>query len=123
MKALIEDLLTLAREGEAVAERKLVGLADVTDRYWQTAATGSVTVNIGTQRAIQADENRLRQLLENLFNNAIKHGGADVTVTVSDLEERTGFYVADDGPGIPADERDNGFNTGIRSQTTAPGLD
>jgi signal transduction histidine kinase len=66
---------------------------------------------------VLADESRLRQLFENLFRNAVEHGGPGVAVTVGPLEGR-GFYVADDGPGIPADERDRVRETGY---TTADG--
>jgi len=49
------------------------------------------------------DRSRLRQLLENLLRNAVEHGGENVTVTVGNLPD--GFYVADDGPGIPPDRQ------------------
>lgn len=45
------------------------------------------------------DADRLCQLFENCFQNAIEHGGAAVTVRVGLLD--TGFYIEDDGPGIP----------------------
>lgn len=56
------------------------------------------------------DRSRLQQLLENLIRNSIEHAGEEVTVTVGALED--GFYVEDDGPGIPADERDEEFAAG-----------
>ena len=45
----------------------------------------------------------LRQVLQNLIGNAIKHGGPAVTITVSaeDAGPMWRFRVADDGPGIP----------------------
>jgi len=44
---------------------------------------------------IEADYNRLCQLLENLFRNAIDHGGEAVTVRVGNMDD--GFYIEDTG--------------------------
>ncbi|WP_424019598.1 histidine kinase N-terminal 7TM domain-containing protein [Halorientalis pallida] len=44
-------------------------------------------------------------------DDAIEHGDPAVTVTVGELGERDGFYVADDGKGIPDDERDAVFES------------
>ncbi|WP_255195225.1 hybrid sensor histidine kinase/response regulator [Halorarius litoreus] len=52
--------------------------------------------------------------------DSVEHGGADVTVTVGDLEE--GFYVADDGPGIPADQRDGVFEYGYTTSDDGTGF-
>ena len=46
----------------------------------------------------------LLHALENLFRNAVDHGSASVTVSVGCLDSNTGFYVADNGPGIPHEE-------------------
>ncbi|WP_169051799.1 sensor histidine kinase [Halorhabdus amylolytica] len=63
-----------------------------------------------------ADPAKLRTLFENLFRNAVGHGGDNVTVTVGPLEDVDGFFVADDGPGIdPSDHErvfDHGYSTG-----------
>ncbi len=73
-----------------------------------------------TSATAKADENRLRQLFGNLFRNAIEHGGNDVTITVGDLDD--GFYVADNGSGIPDEERDQVFEAGHTSAETGTGL-
>lgn len=62
----------------------------------------------------------LRQLLENLLTNAVEHGGPDVAVEVGLTD--TGFYVADDGPGVPAAERDQVFEHGFTTGGTGVGL-
>lgn len=69
---------------------------------------------------ILADRSRLRQLLENLFRNAVEHGGDDVTVTVGELDH--GFYVEDDGPGIPEEDREEVFETGYSTSDEGTGL-
>jgi signal transduction histidine kinase len=67
-----------------------------------------------------ADRERLAQLLENLVRNAVQHGGDDVTVTVGDLEG--GFFIEDDGPGIPIGDRDRVFDTGYSTETGGTGF-
>ncbi|MFB6130138.1 MAG: PAS domain-containing protein [Salinigranum sp.] len=52
--------------------------------------------------------------------DAVEHGGDDVTVTVGALED--GFYVADDGPGIPADRREDVFDAGYSTTQGGTGF-
>jgi two-component system OmpR family sensor kinase len=102
-EALIEDILTLAREGDGISELATVSVGTITQRSWDNVATAEATLNVEIDRTIRADASRLQQLFENTFRNAVEHAGETVTVTVGDLEAGSGFYVADDGPGIPDD--------------------
>jgi PAS domain S-box-containing protein len=118
MDELITDLLRLAREGERVNDIEPVALADVVGGCWHNVETGAAELVVETDRTIRADPGRLQHLLENLLQNCVEHGstdGADVTITVGDLEE--GFYVEDDGPGIPESKRADVFESGY---STAP---
>jgi len=109
-QTLVDDVLSLAREGQSVAETETVSLGEIAERCWPTVEADDATLNIDTDQALMADRSRLKQLLENLVRNAIDHVGSDVTVEVGCLED--GFYVADDGPGIPEDEREQVFESG-----------
>jgi signal transduction histidine kinase len=58
--------------------------------------------------------------VENLVRNAVDHGGERVTVTVGTLGD--GFYVEDDGVGIPAGERAAAFEAGYTTSRSGSGF-
>ncbi|MFA1610900.1 PAS domain S-box protein [Halobellus rubicundus] len=120
MEELIEDLLVLAREGGQATDADAIDLAGLAGDCWRTVSTAEATLDIRTDERIRADRPRLQQLLENLIRNAIEHGGSDITLTVGDLPG--GFYVEDDGPGIPPDEREHVFETGYSTAEEGTGL-
>jgi len=122
MNALIEDLLMLAREGGRVRDTTAVDLAELSENCWRNVETANATVRTSVDRTIKADRSRLAQLLENLIRNAVEHGGDDVRVTVGTLADGEGFYVEDDGPGIPEDERDNVFDAGYSTTSDGTGF-
>ncbi|WP_210408900.1 PAS domain-containing protein [Halorhabdus rudnickae] len=125
--ALIDDLLTLAREGEQASDLEATDLGTTASRCWESVMTHDATLIVEAEQTIDTDPGRLKQLFENLFTNAVEHGstspdsqvrqdavehgGETVTVTVGDLDD--GFYVADDGSGISEDDRDEIFDTGF----------
>jgi signal transduction histidine kinase len=113
MEALIEDLLELAREGRSIERTERVSLAAAVERTASGVATGDATVAVADDADVVADPARFEQLLGNLLRNAIEHGGDDVTVTVGATDD--GVYVADDGPGVPPEDRatvlDPGYTT------------
>jgi len=127
MDALISDLLALAREGDAVHEPEDVDFASLAEDCWANVETGDATFVNETDLTVSADPRRLRQLFENLMRNSVEHsstsrrtqsddaaerGGDGLTVSVGELDTGDGFYVADDGEGIPEDERGQVFESG-----------
>lgn len=132
MERLVENVLTLARQGKLVGETTQVSVAEAAREAWLTSETREATLSIDDDvETVDADETRLKQLFENLFRNSVDHAHADVAVTVGPLTD--GFFVADDGPGIPESERealfeeefsmaDGGFGLNIvRTVATAHG--
>lgn len=120
MEALLDNLLDLAREGRVLDETHAVDLAECARRAWGSIEAPDAALAVETNRVVVADESRLRQVFENLFRNAIEHGGDDVAITVADTDE--GFAVDDDGPGVPADERDTVFNLGTTDSADGTGF-
>jgi len=120
MEHLIDDLLALARDGETVEDAAPVRLEEVVSRCWESIEVGDAALDCRTDRTLYADESKLQGVLENLFQNAIEHGDEDVTITVGDLPE--GFYVADDGDGIAAEDRERLFESGHSTKPGGTGL-
>ncbi len=120
METLIRDLLTLAKHGQTVAETDSLDLGTVATDAWETVETARSTLDVRETATIDADQNRLTQLFENLYRNAIDHAGADVTVRVGTVSD--GFFVEDNGPGIPEEKRDEIFQSGYTSSDNGTGF-
>jgi PAS domain S-box-containing protein len=116
---ILEGLATLARQGAAGTETEPVALASLAADCWESVGTAAGTLAVETERVLEADDRLLEQLLKNLLRNAVEHAGNDVTVTIGDADG--GFYVADDGPGIPAEERTAVFKRGYSSESGETG--
>jgi len=139
MVEIIDDVLTMARRGQTVSALDPVDVSAVSEDAWSNVATAEAQLTIADPPVIEADETRLKHLLENLFRNAIEHGGTEsqladaalgdggttVCLTVGEIaaDGRTdGFYVADDGPGIPPGEREEIFASGYSTAESGTGF-
>lgn len=120
MEDLITNLLTIAHEGTLVQETELVELSEIATGCTGAIRSDEATLEIEAEQSFYANPSRLKQLLENLIRNAVEHGGDDVTITLGDHPE--GFYLADDGPGIPGDERAEVFNSGYSTADDGTGF-
>jgi signal transduction histidine kinase len=120
MEALIEDLLILAQNNKEVSDTQPVDLAMIADGCWENVQTEHGRIITTVDRTVWADSSRLKQVFENLFRNAVEHGGAEVTVTVGELAD--GFYVEDDGAGISTDERNAVFEMGYSQSANGTGF-
>ena len=113
--------MTLARQGETIDETESIGLTDLVGKCWATVETENATIEIADEMTFQGDPGRLQHVFENLFRNAVEHGGSDVTVRIGCYGEQ-GIYVEDDGPGIPADEREEVLEPGHSSARGGTGF-
>ncbi|MFN8075312.1 MAG: HAMP domain-containing sensor histidine kinase [Kineosporiaceae bacterium] len=115
---LVEDLLDLARAeaGATPILREVVPvaplLASCVAQVRQVRPDRSVTVEVPDGLTVDADEHRLRQVVVNLLDNATRHTPPGTSVEVrahTGDDARFVLEVTDDGPGIPADQRESVF--------------
>jgi len=119
MGDIIEDVLALARQGETVDAPSPVDIETMAEDAWSYVEADPVDLVVTADGRIEADASRLKQLLGNLFRNAVEHGEA-TTITVGRVDD--GFFVADDGSGIPAADRDEVFEAGYSTARQGTGL-
>lgn len=121
MEAIIQDVLTLTRDGADITEPEPTALGPIAERAWDAVDTADAVLDCREALpVILADDSRLQQLLENLVRNAVEHGSETVTVSVTRIEG--GFAVADDGPGIPEGRREEVFESGFTTSRSGTGL-
>jgi PAS domain S-box-containing protein len=118
MRNLIDELLRLARNEDL--ELVPISLREAADQAWQTVSSGPAKLVVEDDAVFEAHESELRRLFENLFWNAIDHGDA-TTIRVGRSGDDS-IFVADDGSGIPENERASVFESGMSTQEDSPGF-
>ena len=121
MGTLIDDLLTMSKQGQVVLDATKVNLETVATDAWKQIDAPNATFSVD-ETTVEADPDRLQELLSNLLRNAIEHGGQEVTVRIGPLSFSEGFYVEDDGPGIPEQERERVLERGYTTADDGTGF-
>jgi len=133
MEAMVEDLLTMARAGQTIESAETVRLAGVAEDAWEHTETqdSELGLHVSDGLRVEADRDRLLHVFENLFRNAIEHGDPPVSVLVGTVDagggppdeaHGSGFFVEDDGPGIPDDKRTDVFEHGFTTSDEGTGF-
>jgi signal transduction histidine kinase len=115
LTALVEDVLDASRieAGTFTYSFGDVDIADLVNAAVAAADTGQDDVSVsadvsGSLPTVKGDAKRLRQVLGNLIDNAVKYSpaGGEVRVAAHTVNGRVLVSVSDRGPGVPAQERD-----------------
>ena len=122
MGRLVDDLLLLARfDAGRALERRPVDLASIAAEAVQqariVAAGRPITLEAAEPVIVDADAERLRQIIDNLIGNAIQHtpAGTPVAVTVSSEPGSGRLTVADRGPGMTQEQASHVFERFYRT--------
>ncbi|MDY6817370.1 MAG: PAS domain S-box protein [Halobacteriales archaeon] len=126
MGRIIEDVLVLAQGEDDIDATAPVEVRGAIETAWELTAddTDGAELRFVDENSrlptIDADIDRFQQLLKNLLQNAVDHSDDSVTITVGTLED--GFYIEDDGPGIPSEDRDEVFEAGYSTADGGTGF-
>jgi signal transduction histidine kinase len=119
LSRLVEDLLLLARadaDRRGPAARDLVDVESLVSEVASSYGTARVPVVVvaeddrGGQLLVSADGDELRRAVGNLVDNAVRHAHTRVRLEVASRDADVVLSVVDDGPGIPAGDRDRVFD-------------
>jgi len=121
IEEIVENTLTLARQGKSVGETEPIEAENLLEECWGMVDTAAASLVVEDGFTAEADTDRVRQLFENLFRNAVEHAGASATVKIGRLGDR-GFFVEDDGPGIPEADRESVFDAGMSTSNDGTGF-
>jgi signal transduction histidine kinase len=114
MQALAEDLLLLARlDGVRPARPAIVDLTELAGAvalgYQGRTGAVSVVCDPAGPAPVRAERGQLERLLRNLLDNAVRYAVIQVCVRVYETGHQAVLEVSDDGPGIPAADRERVF--------------
>ena len=120
---LTDEAAAVAQGGVNADQMTSGKLAEDARIAWERVDADDGSLAVEDDLSIVADHDLLVLLLENLFRNAADHVGPDVDVRVGCLAgDRTGFYVEDDGPGIPESDRERLFGWGVSGGDSDGGI-
>jgi len=121
---LADGMATLADRKTTVNDPQPVALSEAVDEAWERVDAADVALVDETAGSVVADPVGLGRLLTDLFENSVQHAAVEdgaVTVTIGDLAD--GFFVEDDGAGIPDVDRDRVVEIGFRTGEDVAGLE
>jgi signal transduction histidine kinase len=129
LQRLVDDLLLLARGDAGALDLTRAGPVDLDDVVEQQvgARRGRAGPQIDSRDVrpvqVRGDAGQLARAVANLLDNAVRHARSAVTVTLAEAGGEAVLSVADDGPGIPAADRDRVFErfTRLDSARSADG--
>jgi len=123
MDALIDDLLVLSRSETQLEDTVVLDLQPVARAAWEELERDEGRLRVQAETpVVDGDRSQLKHLFANLFRNALDHNDPPVTVTVGPLADGNGFFVADDGCGIDAEDHETVFEHGYTTHSDGTGF-
>jgi len=117
---LVADVREVAGAAGAETARERVSLADAAADAAERV--DDVTVRAIDDPSVRVDRRRFVRFLAALLRFAAGRAESEAAVHVGRLDDRDGFYVADDAPPIPEDERADVFDPEYAAALSLPGL-
>ncbi|MGI5242564.1 ATP-binding protein [Dactylosporangium sp. CA-139066] len=116
-QSLVDDLLELSR-GDLPAQLAPVDVGDLARRAVQRRNLPPDIVDCPAETRWTVDRRRLEQVLVNLIDNAVTHGGGPIAVRVRSDGPDGVIEVDDEGPGVAPGDRDVIFDRFVRGRSS-----
>ncbi|MXR50927.1 hypothetical protein GRX03_04800 [Halovenus sp. WSH3] len=120
IEGLADEGVLFVKAGRELDERSELDLEVLARECWDLLDDPAASLEVEPM-TVYAEPERLRMLLNQLLENAVVHTEGERTVTVGPLPDGEGFYVEDDGAGIPEDEREYVFGRGYTTVSEREG--
>jgi signal transduction histidine kinase len=116
-QSLVEDLLELARSDQP-ARREPVDVAELSRQALRIRDLSPDMVEVGPDAGTvwSVDRRRVEQLLGNLLDNAVRHGGGPSAVRLGRTADGWSIEVDDEGPGVSPEYRETIFDRFVRGR-------
>ena len=115
----VDSILDIARH-DGVEQPMDAPLDEDVEAAWESLDNHDAELILEGTMSLTGDHRMIVRALANLFRNAVVHGPESVTVRVGPMNG--GFYVEDDGPGIPLDRREQVFDWGYSTADNGTGI-
>ncbi|WP_282800584.1 sensor histidine kinase [Lactococcus lactis] len=114
MKVLIENLLTISRGNHLEIKKERINLSKFTDKVVseiQLALRQKINFDIQTDLFVSMDKMALYKIIIIFLENAGKYSpsNSEITINITLENHQVDFQVADEGIGVPEEEKDNIF--------------
>lgn len=119
---IVDDMERLARLESAEMDTQQVELSVAAAQAWGVSDTANAVVNIDDNMPVVSGyKSQIYQMFENIFRNAVVHAGGDAIIDVGSLNDG-GFYIEDNGDGVPENIRDQVWEYGFTSKEEGTGI-
>ncbi|MFG1645639.1 ATP-binding protein [Amycolatopsis sp. NPDC049252] len=118
LETLIGQLLLLARadEHQLAARSSEVDVDRLLREIDDTTPSGHLTISLESagDSKVPGHADHLERLFRNVLDNAVRHAATTVHIRTTTTDVRVVTEIADDGPGIPAEDRERVFDRFVR---------
>ncbi len=112
MTNMIDRILIYTRTGQDIEKTTDIDIDVIAKKSWNNLLIDDAELDVKDNIVLDGDNNMLMHLFENLFKNAVENGAT--TIELGKIEN--GFYISDNGPGIPKDKREKVFDLGYSDE-------
>ena len=120
LSGIVDKVVSLASSDSPAFEPEQQWLSTVAWDVWSSLSLEDASLEVTSDRRLLADAESMRLFLEILLSNAVEHGGPDVAIRVGATS--SGFFVADDGPGVDVSPPERVFEAGYASEKQNSGF-